>query len=91
MITNADLRSRVKNLTKRDKDVLDAVIAYFEAHGYAPSIEEIGQACGMASKSTVHNHVTKLLLLGYLETDAEYGSPRAIRVPGYHFVKKERD
>ena len=39
--------------------------------------------------SSVHAHMTKLFAEGKLETDAEMGSSRTIRVPGYKFVKEK--
>lgn len=39
------------------------------------------------SKSSVATHMKKLFEEGKLETDEGYNAPRAIRVPGYKFVK----
>lgn len=65
------------------------VIKYLLEHGYSPSVREIGDAVGLRSTSTVHFHIKRMLENGMLESDAEYGSPRAIRVPGYKVVKVE--
>lgn len=67
------------------------VIKYLLEHGYSPSVREIGDAVGLKSTSTVHFHIKRMIENGMLESDAEYGSPRAIRVPGYKFVKVEDD
>lgn len=69
------------------EDMLQAIIGYIEHHGYSPSVREIGEMTGLKSTSSVQSHLKKLLDDGKLETDAEYGAPRAIRVPGYKFVK----
>ena len=53
---------------------------YFRIHGYAPSYREIGEGCGLSSLSTIKSHMQRLIIEGYLETDAEPGSPRAFRV-----------
>ena len=66
------------------------VIKYLMEHGYSPSVREIGDAVGLRSSSTVHFHIKRMIENGMLESDAEYGSPRAIRVPGYKFVKVEK-
>lgn len=77
-----------KKMTPKDKEVLEAIINYIQEHGYAPTFDEIGEMTGMYSKSTVYSHVHKLFEIGALETDAEFKASRAIRVPGYKFVKE---
>ena len=42
---------------------------------------------GLKSTSSVHHHMKVLLEEGKIETDAGLGVPRAIRIPGYKFVK----
>lgn len=54
-------------------------------------MREIGQGIGIHSTSTVQRHLEKMIKEGTLETDAPAGSTRAIRVPGYKFVKEEHD
>lgn len=72
--------------------ILNMVIKYIELHGYPPTIREIADGVGLKSTSSVKNHLTKMIDSGMLETDAETpGSPRAIRVPGYKFVRIERN
>jgi repressor LexA len=46
--------------------------------GYPPSVREIGEAVGLTSPSTVHNHLNTLERLGYLRRDPT--KPRAIEV-----------
>ena len=46
--------------------------------GYPPSVREIGEAVGLTSPSTVHNHLATLQRLGYLRRDPT--KPRAIEV-----------
>jgi repressor LexA len=48
------------------------------AHGYPPSVREIGSAVGLTSTSTVHAHLGTLQRLGYLRRDPT--KPRAIEV-----------
>ncbi len=70
--------------------ILEMIISYIECHGYAPTIREIGDSVGLSSTSSVVAHIKKMLADGMLETDVEVpGAPRAIRVPGYKFVKVE--
>lgn len=71
----------------RDR-ILDAIIGYVKEHGYSPSVREIGEMVGLKSTSSVKTHLKKMMDSGMLETDAEFSTPRAIRIPGYEFVKK---
>lgn len=47
-------------LTKRQKEIRDYLVTYVEAHGYAPTIEEIGRHFGLSSPATVHKHLCNL-------------------------------
>ena len=71
--------------------IFNAIVYYISQHQYPPTVKEICNMTGLKSTSSVHNHITKLIDEGMLETDAEWGSPRAIRVPGYKFVKENSD
>lgn len=74
-------------MSKRE-EILEKIVAYIQEHGYPPSVREIGELVNLKSTSTVHSHLTQMFRDGMLETDAEFGTPRAIRVPGYRFVKE---
>lgn len=69
--------------------ILDYIIQYISEHGYSPNYDEIREAVGLKSKSTIHSHINKMFENGMIETDCGIGTPRAIRVPGYKFVKEE--
>lgn len=69
--------------------ILDFIIAYFQKHGYALTVREIGAGVGLASTSSVHAHIKNLKRLGYLETDVKDGSPRALRVVGMEFGERK--
>ena len=71
------------------KAILNYVIRYIERHGYSPTVREIGDGVGLKSTSSVQNHLAAMFENGMLETDSGIGSPRAIRVPGYKFIKEE--
>jgi repressor LexA len=47
-------------VTKRQKQMLDYLRGYIEAHGYAPTLEEIGRHFELGSLATVHKHLTNL-------------------------------
>lgn len=66
------------------------IIYYITEHGYAPTVREIAVGVGLKSSSSVHRHLLRMFNDGMLETDAEAGTPRAIRVPGYRFEKVKK-
>lgn len=68
--------------------ILEFIISYIQLHGYPPTVREIGNGVGLKSKSSVHAHLIRMLNDGMIETDVGTGSARAIRVPGYKFVKE---
>lgn len=73
-------------MSEINKAILDFIIVYTQEHCYPPTYREIGDAVGLKSNSTVHTHIKQMLDSGDLETDEEFGKPRAIRVPWYAFV-----
>ena len=82
-----DVNSKKRGEYIREK-ILQAIIGYIEQHGYAPTYREIAEMVGLKSKCTINTHIKRMMIEGKLETDAEEGAPRAIRVPGYKFVKE---
>lgn len=54
-------------LTKRQKQLLDYVDQYIGEHGYAPTLQEVGQYFGLSSLATVHKHLRNLELKGYVK------------------------
>lgn len=68
--------------------VLNAIVEYIREHQYPPSIIELCDITGLKSTSSIHGYINKLLEEGLLETDCGIGAPRALRVPGYKFVKE---
>ena len=71
--------------------ILEAIITYISEHGYSPTVREIGEMVGLKSTSTVYTQLTKMLEMGMIETDGDFGQPRAIRIPGYRFVNVDRN
>jgi repressor LexA len=49
-----------------------------QERGYPPSVREIGEAVGLNSPSTVHNHLNTLQKMGFLRRDPT--KPRALEV-----------
>lgn len=84
-------RTTIENGQHTRQRILETIISYIESHGYPPTIREIGEGVGLSSTSSVMSHIKKMLNDGMLETDSEKpGAPRALRVPGYKFVKEEK-
>ncbi|MBP1607238.1 MAG: lexA [Acidobacteria bacterium] len=53
-------------LTKRQREILDYLGTFIQQHGYAPSLEEIGERFGLSSLATVHKHLTNLQEKGFI-------------------------
>lgn len=66
------------SLTPRQKEVLDYIQGYLDAHGYAPSFDEIAANFQFRSLATVHEHLTNLQAKGYVRRD--FNRRRAIEV-----------
>jgi repressor LexA len=65
-------------LTERQRQILDFLTSYVDAHGYPPTVREIGEAVGLASPSTVHAHLANLERAGLLKRDPT--KPRALEL-----------
>lgn len=68
----------IVNLSPRQRDILEIIKKEITLKGYPPSVREIGEAVGLTSSSTVHNHLTILEQKGYIRRDPT--KPRAIEV-----------
>jgi repressor LexA len=65
-------------LTARQREILEFIERQNRERGYPPSVREIGEAVGLTSPSTVHNHLASLQRMGFLRRDPT--KPRAIEV-----------
>lgn len=65
-------------LSKRQQMILDFIKSEVSSKGYPPSVREIAVAVGLASSSTVHGHLERLEVKGYIRRDPT--KPRAIEV-----------
>jgi len=54
-------------LYPRERQLLDFITQFIQRYGYAPTLKEIGDAMGMASMATVHEHVDKLRQKGFIK------------------------
>ena len=69
----------MKDLTPKQQQIYDYICAFTEAHGYPPSVREIGEAVSLRSPSTVHFHLKGLEEAGKIVKSA--GKTRAISLP----------
>lgn len=70
-----------RELTKRQRQILDFICAEVHRRGYPPSVREIGEAVGLSSSSTVHSHLAALEAKGFIRRDPT--KPRALEVLDY--------
>ena len=54
-------------LYPRERQVLEFVTQFSQRYGYAPTLKEIGNALGMNSPATVHEHIENLRLKGFIK------------------------
>lgn len=67
-----------RELSKRQREILDFIRSEIHRKGYPPSVREIGQAVGLSSSSTVHSHLAALEAKGFIRRDP--AKPRALEV-----------
>ncbi len=71
-------RTMSEALTPRQREILNVISTSMQERGYPPSVREIGEAVGLNSPSTVHNHLNTLQKMGFLRRDPT--KPRALEV-----------
>src|SRR3977135_1235488 len=59
-----------EQLTERQNKILDYIRYVTKIRSYPPSVREIGEAVGLSSSSTVHNHLNQLERRGLIKRDA---------------------
>lgn len=74
--------------TIKRQEIYSFIVDYIKEHCYPPTFREIADGVNLKSTSTVQMHLDKMIDSGMIESDDEYGLSRAIRVPGYKFVKE---
>src|SRR2546428_10686543 len=68
-------------LTERQHKILDYIRYVAKVRNYPPSVREIGEAVGLSSSSTVHNHLNQLERRGLIKRDPTK-TPTVQPVPG---------
>ena len=70
--------ARERDLTDRQRQVLDYIKAEVRLKGFPPTVRDIGEAVGLSSSSTVHAHLAALEHKGLIRRDPT--KPRALEV-----------
>lgn len=70
--------SQQRDLTDRQRQVLDFIRSETARHGYPPAVRDIGKALGLSSPSTVHAHLAALEAKGLIRRDPS--KPRALEL-----------
>ena len=78
-----------RELTDRQRQILDFIRSEVHRRGFPPSVREIGEAVGLSSSSTVHSHLAALEDKGFLRRDPS--KPRALEVLDYRDTDRAID
>ncbi len=76
-------------LTWRQRKVLQVIRASIRERGYPPSMQEIGDAVGLTSQSSVSYQISVLERKGYLRRDGRRPRTVEVRLPGHPPVRPE--
>jgi repressor LexA len=70
----------MENLSDRQTEVLEFIVAWIDQHGVPPTFREIGDHLGIRSTNGVSDHVRALERKGYVERAGGPGAARSLRV-----------
>ncbi len=80
----------MKELTKRQQEILTYIKEYIVKYGYPPTVREIGKALGVSSPATIHAHLNNLESKGFIKK--EEAKNRAIELlVENEFAKQDED
>src|SRR4030042_2277206 len=54
-------------LYTKERQLLEFITQFIQRYGYAPTLKEIGDALGMNSPATVHEHIDRLRQKGFVK------------------------
>jgi repressor LexA len=74
------VEAEVEELSPRQREILDFIVATVDQSGVVPSYREIGGALGIESTNAVSDHLKALIRKGFLERVGEPGRPRSLRL-----------
>lgn len=75
-------------LSDRQSKILDYIRYVTRVRNYPPSVREIGEAVGLSSSSTVHNHLNQLERRGLIKRDAS--KSRTVQLVGEKEIDDKR-
>lgn len=78
-----------REITGRQREILDFIKSEIHRLGYPPSVREIGEKVGLSSSSTVHSHLAALEAKGLIRRDPS--KPRALEVLDYRDTERGID
>ena len=79
----------MEKLTKRQNDILNYIKEYIVAHGFPPTIREIGKALDLSSPATIHAHLANLEKKGYITKQGSKNRTLELLVENEYAVKDE--
>lgn len=77
----------MKDLTKRQEEILNFIKEYIVSHGYPPTIREICKAMGVSSPATVHAHLNNLESKGFIKKEDTKNRAIELLVPNEFDIK----
>ncbi len=78
----------MKDLTKRQKELLQLIARHIEEKGYPPSYQELATRMNIKSKFAILKHIDALVSKGYLEKDS---SARGLRIIHPDYVPNNKN
>lgn len=79
----------MKDLTKRQEEVLNFIKEFIVSHGYPPTVREIGATLGLSSPATTHSHLEQLEEKGYIRKTGNKNRAIELLVDNEYEVKNE--
>ena len=79
----------MEKLTKRQEDILDYIKKYIVAHGFPPTIREIGAALDLSSPATIHAHLANLEKKGFIKKQDSKNRTLELLVDNEYDVKDD--
>ena len=70
MIDDMTTPRHTVTLYKRQRQIVEYVSQFIQRNGYSPTLREIGDAMGLSSLATVHEHIVRLCKKGVLKKTA---------------------
>lgn len=79
----------MKELTKRQNEILTYIKKYMVSHGYPPTIREIGADLGVSSPATIHAHLANLESKGFIKKEDTKNRAIELLVENEYAIKGE--